>query len=334
MSEVGPTKGTESPGPARRHRHRRRPTRRQRWRTVLISVVAVLTAATGLGIGVTTWTTSSVAGNVDQIGDAFPSGQRPEPEAAAEDALTLLVAAVEPAPSARDGVQAEAVLLVRFTGDRQHAQVVFLPLNAWLAAARTTPDSAFASGGSAELVEAVETETGVRMDHYAQIDFDGLASIVDTLGGVDVDVPQPYSFRSYSFPAGVQHLDGAAAVAYVRDADDAARATTPVRMQAMIQALFDRLGQQGLLSDFGRLSSALGELTSAIGVDDTLASTDLVRLAWDMRGARQPDFVLAPVSGEGSEDGQPVSRLDPQRAEALWTHMRADDLAQHVDEFG
>ena len=98
-----------------------------------------------------------------------------------QNALTLLVVAVEPAPSARDGAQADAVLLVRFTGDRQHAQVVFLPINAWLAAARTTPESAFASGSSGELHEAVETKTGVRMVHYAQIDFDGLGSIVDAL---------------------------------------------------------------------------------------------------------------------------------------------------------
>jgi len=190
-----------------------------------------------------------VASNVSGVENAFPTeGSRPTAPAQASDALTFLVTAVEPDYAASTGVKADAVLLLRFTGDRAHAQVVFLPLDVWLASYSTTPAQAFTAGGSAGLIHAVETETGVRMDHYAPVDFDGFRTITDALGGVDVDVPQPYADRGYTFAAGGQHMDGQAALAYVRNADDAAKDTGALQMQTMTQALFDRLSAQGALS--------------------------------------------------------------------------------------
>ncbi len=47
-------------------------------------------------------------------------------------------------------------------------------------------NSAYAVGGPVCAVKTVETLTGVRMDHYLEIDFSGFARLVDALGGVDV----------------------------------------------------------------------------------------------------------------------------------------------------
>jgi hypothetical protein len=77
----------------------------------------------------------------------------------------------------------------------------------------------------------------------------------------------------------------------------------------------------------------LDSVTGALRVDDSLADEDLVATAWEFRGVGEPEFVAAPVGSSGEEQGQPVTRLDEERAAALWGHLRADDLAAHVGEF-
>ncbi len=129
-------------------------------------------------------------------------------------------------------------------------------------------------------------------------------------------------------------MDGAAALGYVRDANAASRFGDAERQQRVVQALFTRIGELGALVDLGRLTALLDPVTGALRVDDSLADEDLVATAWEFRGVGEPEFVPAPVGSSGEEQGQPVSHLDEERAAALWGHLRADDLAAHVGEFG
>ena len=76
----------------------------------------------------------------------------------------------------------------------------------------------------------VEQTTGVPIDHYAVINFDGFRSIVDALGGVEVCSPEPLRDREsgLDIPAGTTRLDGDQALSYVRarkigDGSDTAR---------------------------------------------------------------------------------------------------------------
>ena len=101
----------------------------------------------------------------------------------------------------------------------------------------------------------------------------------------------------------------------------------------MVQGLFHRVRELGTFTDVGRLSDLLPPLTAALRVDGTLADEDLVATAWEFRGVSAPDFLTAPTAGVTEEDGRQVSRLDEQRAAALWGHLREDTLAAHVDEF-
>ena len=128
-------------------------------------------------------------------------------------------------------------------------------------------------------------------------------------------------------------MDGAAAVAYVRDASADTRAGAPARQQRVVQGMFDRMGELGAFSDLGRLAGLVDSATGALRVDDSLADEDLVATALEFRGVGDPEFLSAPVGSSGEEQGQPVTQLDEERAAALWGHLRADDLAAHLGEF-
>src|SRR5690606_431197 len=47
-------------------------------------------------------------------------------------------------------------------------------------------NAAFAYGGPALLVETVELLTGLTIDHYVEVGFTGVSSVVDALGGVEL----------------------------------------------------------------------------------------------------------------------------------------------------
>ena len=312
-------------------RHR---ARRSRTRSVLLALLAVLVVVAGLAVGLGTLRVDTVAEDVDRVADPFPDEQdRPEVAGTAQEARTFLVVGVDPADVATGATRAEAALLVRLTGDRRHAQVVTFPLDTWVAGRSTTLEGAFGAEGPQGVVGAVETLTGVRVDHYAELDYSGFATVTDALGGVSVDVPEEYGNQGRTFAPGLQQMDGAAALAYVRDASAATRPGAPERQQRVVQALFDRLGELGALSDLGRLTGVLDSVTGALRVDDSLADEDLVATAWEFRGVGEPEFISVPVGAAGEEQGRPVTRLDEERAGALWGHLRADDLAAHLGEF-
>ncbi len=324
-----------SPQPAavRRHRARHR-AQRSRTRSVLLALLGVLVVVAGLAIGLGTLQVDGVAEDVARVDDPFPAERdRPEVPEAAQDALTFLVVGVDPADVATGDPRAEAALLVRLTGDREHAQVVTFPLDTWVAERRTTLEGAFGADGPEGVVGAVETLTDVRVDHYAELDYAGFATVTDALGGITVDVPEAYSSRGHTFAPGPQQMDGAAVVAYVRDASAETRTEAPERQQRVVQALFSRIGELGAFADLGRLADLLDSVTRALCVDESLADEELVATAWGFRGVKDPEFVPVPVGAHGEEAGQPITRLDEERAAALWGHLRADDLAAHLGEF-
>ncbi len=327
MGGAGPRESDSSPppsprpsdgraGPVEHGRHRRRPAARQRWATVALAVSGLLAAVIGVALGAVTWTADDLGREVGRLSGALPSGDRPP--AAPADAMTFLVVGVDTSAAPAQSAVAESVMLVRVPADRADVQVVYLPPGLGGVESHSTVEGLLADGGTQQLVRAVESMAGVRVDHVGLLDFPGFASMTDALGGVTVDVPVPYRNQGHHFPAERQLLDGAAALAYVRSSSAEERASAGARQQLMIEALFEQLSEQGRLSDLGGVAGTVQSLSRSLRVDDTLSSPELVSLVWELRDAGRPEFVTAPTDG---------------RAEALWGYLRADSLRDHLDEF-
>ena len=80
-------------------------------------------------------------------------------------------------------------------------------------------NAAYAFGGPELLVETMSRETGIRINHYLEVDFGGFAGIVDALGGIELDFPAPARDLKSGLEveeAGTQVVDGATALAYAR----------------------------------------------------------------------------------------------------------------------
>lgn len=104
-----------------------------------------------------------------------------------------------------------------------------------------------AGRGATLMQEAITASLSVEADHYARINFAAFIAVVDALGGIDIDVP--YQLVDYQYPTddygtivlrfepGVEHMDGARALAYARTrhADDDYRRAE--RQQQVIAAI-------------------------------------------------------------------------------------------------
>lgn len=79
-------------------------------------------------------------------------------------------------------------------------------------------NAAYTYGGAPLLISAVSDLADVKISHYAEIDFDSFTSVVDTLGGIDVNVPIDIDddLADVHLQAGEQTIDGADALGLCR----------------------------------------------------------------------------------------------------------------------
>ena len=96
-------------------------------------------------------------------------------------------------------------------------------------------NSAYASGGAKLAVRTVEGLLGIDVDQVAIIDFDGFRSFIDTIGGIDVDLPTDVCSSvsdgafNLDLEQGENHLDGFQAITLARTRINscASRASSP-----------------------------------------------------------------------------------------------------------
>ncbi|HWU12268.1 MAG TPA: LCP family protein [Streptomyces sp.] len=319
----------------------------------VVTALAVLVVLLAVLVGGGVWyLTDRYAGNIDRVSDVFadldedarPAPATPAGEAAAAP-VTFLLVGTDSRGTADEGIAAggrsDAIMIARFSGSREHAQLVSIPRDSWVdipGHGTNKINAAYAFGGPSLLIQTVEQVTGIRIDHYVAIDFEGIVQVTDDLGGVDVVLAETTSNGPYTFPAGMNHLDGDRARWYLGQRYGLAGGDFDRvrRQQQFLEAMFSKLFSSGTLTDPGRLDAALRAVTSAVAVDDTLGDTDLLSLVYSLRDLRPEnvDSFTAPVLGTGMEGPASVVYLDEVTGGRMWAYLRSDSLSQNADEFG
>ncbi|SOC47751.1 transcriptional attenuator, LytR family [Blastococcus aggregatus] len=317
---------------------------------MLVSL-GILGLVLALAIGGSLWyLTQRWAGNIDRVADVFESLDeevRPAPATPAQgggEPITFLLVGSDTREEAEEGIapggRSDAIMLARFSADREHAQLVSIPRDSWVeipGRGLNKINASYAFGGPSLLIQTVEQLTQVRIDHYVAIDFEGLIQVTDELGGVDVVVAETTTNEDFTFAEGANHLDGEQVRAYL-----AQRKNLPggdfdrvKRQQQYLKAMFSKLFSADTFTNPGRLDSALRTVTDAVVIDDTLGNADLLQMAYSLRGLTPAnvEFFTAPVLGTGMEGAASVVYLDATTGERMWEYLRNDSLAGNADEF-
>ncbi|MFF8934865.1 LCP family protein [Streptomyces paradoxus] len=199
---------------------------------------------------------------------------------------------------------------------------------------RAAPDklnAAFSLGGPDLLVRTVERNTGVRIDHYAEIGFAGFVGVVDAVGGVDLCLDRPVRDKDSGadLPAGCQTLDGAEALAFVRQRKQEAQGDLgrTRNQQRFLAALARKAATPSTLADPSKSLPTLRAGLDTLIVDDGTELPDLMGLFEAMRkatggGGRQLNVPVADPDLR-TPKGSAV-KWDERRARALFGALRED----------
>ena len=125
----------------------------------------------------------------------------------------------------------------------------------------------FPGGGMQALRGAIGALLGIEIHYEAEIDLYGFRDMIDSVGGVDIDVTQPiddpeYDDIGFSIGVGRHHLDGKTALAYVRSRKGLGDSdfTRAIRQQQVLVALRDAVTQDGsVLWELPGLMEAVGD---------------------------------------------------------------------------
>src|SRR5580692_5862211 len=140
--------------------------------------------------------------------------------------------------------------------------------------------------GRAAAVATVEQLTGVHIDHFAEVNLDGFYELASVLGGVEVCLKQPVPLDPnsgfYAHKAGLQHLNAAMALAFVRQRDGLANGDLDRthRQQAFLDSVMQSLRNDGVLSDLTKIDSLLSIAKQYVITD---SGWDLLDFASQMR---------------------------------------------------
>lgn len=243
------------------------------------------------------------------------------------------------------GRRADTMLLVQVSQRRGKVTVVSLPRDSYVPIpARTSTEgvpvperqdklnAAYAFGGAPLAVATVERATGVRVDHYLEVDFLGFVDLVDAVGGVRVCSPVP--LRDWKaglrLPAGTSLVDGETGLAYVRarSVDGRADLGRMERQQRFLAAMAKRATSSDVLLDPRQLVELLQAAMTAVRADPGLTHERLVALGTSLRhlDGRDISFTTVPIANPSyrAPDGQAVALWDDAAAGELFTALRTD----------
>ncbi len=310
-----------------------------------ISVGIVALSAIGwLGLG-------RVSGSINRI-DAFANVEnRPEKPTSAMNFLLvgsdnragltkaqireLWVGGTEVAAGARS----DTMLLVHISKKRDNAVIISLPRDSVVTipehissdGTKTIParqnklNAAFSFGGAPLLISTLEGATGLRIDHYIEINFLGFKNIIDALGGIDVCVKKSINDTKSNLvlDAGLHTLDGIQALKYVRTRyfDGLGDIGRMKRQQEFMSAVLRKASSTGTLLNPIKLVNFFNAAIKSVTTDEQLNKNDLLTLGKQLKNLSADNVrtLTVPLSNANA-------RVSGLGSVVLWDEVLAPEL--------
>lgn len=323
--------------------------KRRRGLKITLIVLLVLLLAAG---GTAYWLYSRLDGNITAVDIDRALGDD-RPEKLPTSGQNLLVLGSDSRAGAENeelgggkagGARSDTALVVHIPEGRSKAVAVSIPRDTLVtrpecaedggatvpAKERVMFNSVYAQVGPACVVKTVEKMSGVRIDHYLEIDFSGFKDLVDAIGGVTMDVEQDIHDKAsgLNLTAGQQRLDGTQSLAYVRtrhgigDGSDLGRIGL---QQQFLIALLSEVKSQDLLGSPANSYKIANSATKALTTDSGLASlTSLAEFGRSMNGIdpASMETIMLPVAYDKTDPNRVVA-AEPQAGQ-LWKAIRED----------
>lgn len=310
--------------------------------TLLIMISLVVVAAIVAGAYVFNLA-NTFNSKTTTIETAFPSGDRPALEPAAEGSLNILLLGSDSradtdAPSeAGSDSRSDTMMLMHIPADRDAIFVTSILRDTWTEIpghGENKINSAIALGGIPLVVQTVETLFEAPVDHVAIIDFEGFKGLTDALGGVEVNNSSAFQSSGVNgefFAQGPVKLQGESALKFVREryAFSDGDYQRVKNQQLFVKAVLAKVLSADTLTDPGKVANVVSKISPYVSVDENLDAAAVGGLAVSLRSVRSGDvqFSTLPTLGTGtSADGQSIVVKDEAGIAAVVEALDKDSL--------
>ncbi len=321
---------------------------RRRWLPliILLGLVVLIFAGSSVYVGQVSHTFTS---NLRR-GAAMPTGAEPAtdpqtdsdrggsagPTVTGRPLNVVLIGSDSRDPENAGSGRSDTLMLVHLNAARDKAYLISFPRDMWVdipGHGQAKINAAYAWGGTALTVQTLQDLVGVRMDHLAVMDFEGLIQLTEQLGGVTIMNDHAFTRHGFSYPEGEITLSGEQALWFVRERyllprGDFDRAEN---QRKVVKAIIAKGLSPQTLANPAKFSAFVGSLAQNMTVDDGL--TDSVIRSLVLSSRLTPSGVIsmqAPVSGTGtSADGQSIDVVDQAKLAELAKALQDDTVDRY-----
>jgi LCP family protein required for cell wall assembly len=198
-------------------------------------------------------------------------------------------------------------------------------------------NTALALGGPEYAMREVGRVVDIPIQHYVRVNFNTLTSLIDLVGGVDVDVDadindptypnMDYGYDPFVLSKGMQHLDGATALKYARTRHGSSDIVRMRRQQQLIMAMREQIMKPGSLAKITLNMPLVVDVLSR-SIKSDLSLSEIIQLglfAKDLPPERITRVVMdeTVVQGYTTPTGGQVLLLIPNRIQKLSAKLLA-----------
>lgn len=311
----------------RKKRKRKGVKRTSRSKKILLTLLGILLAIVLVIVGVGAkmyHDVKSTANDTYESVDRSESSEKRQVSLSDQDPFSILLLGVDTGALGRtEQGRSDTMMVATVNPSTDQSLLVSLPRDTYTEiVGHNTEDKmnhAYAFGGAAMSMDTVENLLDIPIDHYITINMQGIESLVDAVGGIEVNNPFEFTYDGTTFPKGTQELDGETALKYSRMRYDDPNGDygRQERQRKIITGVAKKVLSTKGLTNYQSILTTMGE-----NVKTDLSFEDMQTLMGDYRGAFG-NIKTDQMKGEGfMQDGVSYQRIEASELKRVQEELK------------
>jgi LCP family protein required for cell wall assembly len=243
-------------------------------------------------------------------------------------------------PATQTGQRSDVIIVVRLVPKTRQIEMLSIPRDTYVPIPGTGGSNrinAAFNNGPGLLVQTIQENFGIPVNHVVMADFPGFQGMVNALGGISLDFPypvrDPYSGLDVT-TVGCQNLDGATALALVRSRhlyyfkdgvwnyDGMSDWSRIQRQQAFFHALIDKANSE--FPNLLAINSFLQATADDLQTDESFGAREMISLALSFRGVASASLAteVLPTFSEQIDGNDVLIAAQPYASQMISSFLK------------